>query len=114
MWLTIAWESPPPSPAVYVTARRSPACDKDVVRGCAETRAKSLDRERRAIARIKAMRLGLEIRFAQTDNVLRKRTKTVRSSRFVFREHTEPTERRAIIERFGELGIGKFIPDQQE
>jgi len=39
--------------------------DKDVVRGYAETRhrAKSWDRERRAIARIEATRLGLDIRF---------------------------------------------------
>ena len=42
--------------------------DKDVVRGYAETRhrAKSWDRERRAIARIEATRLGLDIRFVVT------------------------------------------------
>ena len=43
--------------------------DKDVVRGYAETRhrAKSWDRERRAIARIEATRLGLDIRFVVTN-----------------------------------------------
>ncbi|ATQ66740.1 MULTISPECIES: IS1380 family transposase [Methylosinus] len=43
--------------------------DKDVVRGYAETRhrAKSWDRERRAIARIEATRLGLDIRFIVTN-----------------------------------------------
>ena len=42
--------------------------DKDVVRGYAETRhkAKSWDRERRAIVRIEATRLGLDIRFVVT------------------------------------------------
>ena len=45
--------------------------DKDVVRGYAETRhrAKSWDRERRAIARIEATRLGLDIRFVVTNLV---------------------------------------------
>ena len=43
--------------------------DKDVVRGYAEMRhrAKSWDRERRAIARIEATRLGLNIRFVVTN-----------------------------------------------
>jgi hypothetical protein len=43
--------------------------DKDGVRGYAETRhrAKSWDRERRAIARIEATRLGLDIRFVVTN-----------------------------------------------
>jgi hypothetical protein len=43
--------------------------DKDVVRGCAETRhrAKSWDRGRRAVARIEATRLGLDIRFVVTN-----------------------------------------------
>jgi hypothetical protein len=43
--------------------------DKDMVRGYAETRhrAKSWDRERRAIARIEATRLGLDIRFVVTN-----------------------------------------------
>jgi hypothetical protein len=43
--------------------------DKDVVRGYAETRhkAKSWDRERRAVARIEATRLGLDIRFVVTN-----------------------------------------------
>jgi hypothetical protein len=43
--------------------------DKDVVRGYAEARcrAKSWDRERRAIARIEATRLGLDIRFIVTN-----------------------------------------------
>ena len=43
--------------------------DKDVVRGYAKTRhrAKSWDRERRAIARIEATRLGLDIRFVVTN-----------------------------------------------
>jgi hypothetical protein len=43
--------------------------DKAVVRGYAETRhrAKSWDRERRAIARIEATRLGLDIRFLVTN-----------------------------------------------
>jgi hypothetical protein len=43
--------------------------DKDVVRGYAETRhrAKSWDRERRAIAHIEATRLGLDIRFVVTN-----------------------------------------------
>lgn len=43
--------------------------DKDVVRGYAEKRhrAKSWDRERRAIARIEATRLGLDIRFVVTN-----------------------------------------------
>jgi len=42
--------------------------DKDVVRGYAETRheAGSWDRERRAVARIEATRLGLDIRFVVT------------------------------------------------
>lgn len=44
-------------------------CDKDVVRGYAETRhrAKSWDKERRAIARVEATRLGLDIRFVVTN-----------------------------------------------
>ena len=43
--------------------------DKDVVRGYAETRhkAKSWDKERRAVARIEATRLGLDIRFVVTN-----------------------------------------------
>jgi hypothetical protein len=43
--------------------------DKDVVRSYAETRhkAKSWDKERRAIARIEATRLGLDIRFVVTN-----------------------------------------------
>jgi len=43
-------------------------CDKPVVRGYAETRhkAKSWDRERRAVARIEATTLGLDIRFVVT------------------------------------------------
>ena len=43
--------------------------DKAVVRGYAETRhqAKSWDRERRAVARIEATRLGLDIRFVVTN-----------------------------------------------
>jgi hypothetical protein len=43
--------------------------DRDVMRGYAETRhrARSWDRERRAIARIEATRLGLDIRFIVTN-----------------------------------------------
>ncbi len=43
--------------------------NKDVVRGYTETRhkAKSWDRERRAVARIEATRLGLDIRFVVTN-----------------------------------------------
>jgi hypothetical protein len=43
--------------------------DKDVVRGCAETRhrAGSWHKERRAVARIEASRLGLDIRFVVTN-----------------------------------------------
>lgn len=43
--------------------------DKDVVRAYAETRhrAKSWDRERRAVARIEATKLGLDIRFVVTN-----------------------------------------------
>ncbi len=43
--------------------------DKEVVRGYAETRhkANSWDRERRAVARIEATRLGLDIRFVVTN-----------------------------------------------
>ena len=43
--------------------------DKDVVRGYAETRhkAKSWNRERRAVARIEATQLGLDIRFVVTN-----------------------------------------------
>ena len=44
-------------------------CDKPVVRGYAETRhkAKSWNRERRAVARIEATTLGLDIRFVVTN-----------------------------------------------
>ena len=51
------------------TTPREAALSQDVVRGYAETRhrAKSWDRERRAIARIEATRLGLDIRFVVTN-----------------------------------------------
>ena len=68
--------------------------DKDVTRGYAETRhrAKSWDRERRAIARVEATRLGLDIRFVVTNLPARLGGAALRQSLLRARSGREPDQ----------------------